>query len=278
MKTIKTMLLTIAVLLCSEMVNAYDFEADGIYYNITSTGNLQVSVTYKNSDYNSYTGNVIIPSTVGYNGKTYNVTGIAQNAFLKCSELESVIIPNSVTNIGESAFSKCGNLTSVSIGENVEKIGYYAFKDCSEITSMVIPSSVTSIGNYAFNNCTSLTELYIEDGEKTLSLVVDRTSDGGNLKGLFYYCPLEKVYLGRNLEYYTSRSFGYSPFYGKALLSFLTIGNNVTNIGENAFRNCTGLTQCIIPKGVVNIEKNAFSGCDNLSDIYYTSTTPPTSL
>lgn len=257
-------------------MNAYDFESDGIYYNITSAGNLQVSVTYKN--HNDYTGDVVIPSTIDYNEKTYNVTGIGANAFQDCSELESITIPNSVTSIGKYAFEDCGSLTSISIGKNVSSIGYYAFSGCSGITSMIIPNSVISIGNHAFTDCTSLKDLYIEDGEKTLSVVYNVSSDPGGLKGLFYYCPLEKVYLGRNLEYKTSSSFGYSPFNDKQLLSSLTIGHKVTNIGVNAFRKCTGLTECIIPKSVVTIEKNAFSGCENLKDIYYTSTTPPASL
>ena len=107
MKTIKTWLATIAVLLCSITANAEDFRVDGIYYSITS--NTTVSVTYRGSSYNAYSneysGNVVIPSTVTYSGKEYSVTSIGYYAFYSSrSGLTSVTIPNSVTSIGLYAF------------------------------------------------------------------------------------------------------------------------------------------------------------------------------
>ena len=81
MKTIKFLLTTIAMLLCSVMANAYDFYVDGIYYNITSSTYLKVEVTYVCkgawvSYVSNYSGAVIIPSTVAYEGSTYSVTSI----------------------------------------------------------------------------------------------------------------------------------------------------------------------------------------------------------
>ena len=107
MKTIKTWLATIAVLLFSIIANAHEFEVDGIYYNKTS--NTEVSVTYRGSYYdsysNEYSGNVVIPSAVTYLGKEYSVTSIGGCAFYECSGLTSVTIPNSVTSIGDYDFS-----------------------------------------------------------------------------------------------------------------------------------------------------------------------------
>jgi len=95
---------------------AHDFEvvnANGktIYYNITSSSDLTVAVTYKgtsSSQYSyEYTGNVTIPATVIYSGKTYSVTSIGSDAFYECSDLTSITIPNIVTSIGSRAFSGC---------------------------------------------------------------------------------------------------------------------------------------------------------------------------
>ena len=137
----------------------YDFEVGGIYYNKNSDGT-SVSVTYKDYNYNSYSGSVTIPSQVTYNGKTYSVTAIGYQAFTCCPGLNSVKIPNSVTEIGSSAFS-CSSLTSVTIGNSVTSIGSYAFLKCSSLTSVTIPNSVTSIGSGAFSKCNSLTTVTI---------------------------------------------------------------------------------------------------------------------
>ena len=87
-------------------IKAFSYNAliDGIYYNFN--GN-EAEVTYKNTSYNSYTGDIVIPESVVYNAKTYSVTSIGNSAFRGCTGLTSVIIPNSVTSIGDWAFYGC---------------------------------------------------------------------------------------------------------------------------------------------------------------------------
>ena len=134
MKTIKTLLATIAGLLCSISVSAHDFEVDGIYYNITSSTDLTVEVTYRGVKYDSYSGEysgtVTIPPTVTYDNKTYCVTSIGSPAFALCNKLTNITIPESVTRIGSSAFQGCYNLTSVTIPKSVTNIGIQAFYEC----------------------------------------------------------------------------------------------------------------------------------------------------
>ena len=112
--------------------------------------------------------NSSVPSSL----KTAVITGgsIGSSAFLGCTSLTSVTIPDSVTIIGVDAFYNCTNLTSVTIPNSVTSIGEYAFCNCSSLTSVTIPDSVTSIGASAFYNCTSLTSVTIPDSVTSIGL------------------------------------------------------------------------------------------------------------
>ena len=157
MKQAKLWLTTIAALLCSLTASAHDFEVGGIYYNITSSTDVTVEVTYRGDSYgdysNEYTGAVTIPETVTYNSKTYRVTSIRSSAFYWCSRLTSINIPKGVTEIGDSAFYNCSRLTSITLPKGVTSIGDYAFRNCDSLTSITLPEGVTSIGDRAFYYC-----------------------------------------------------------------------------------------------------------------------------
>ena len=104
-------LFTALQLLCATVATAHHFQVDGIYYNILSEEEKTVEVTYRgnysDSYSNEYTGSVVIPESVTYNGATYSVTSIGKEAFSGCIWLRSITIPNSVTSIGEFAFHGC---------------------------------------------------------------------------------------------------------------------------------------------------------------------------
>ena len=85
---------------------AYDFEVNGIYYNASASSG-KATVTYRDENYNSYSGEITIPTEVNYNGVNYRVTEIGEYAFKGCSGLTSIEIPNSITSIGVNAFYCC---------------------------------------------------------------------------------------------------------------------------------------------------------------------------
>ncbi len=163
----KKHLLFILMLLLPMMAGAETVEIDGIYYELILKAK-QATVTKKPNG--KYTGSVVIPASVTYNGAAYNVTSIGDGASRDCRSLTSVTIPNSVTSIGGFTFSRCSGLTSVTIPNSVTSIGDYAFDGCRSLTSVTIPNSVTSIGEAAFSGC-GLTSVTIPNSVTSIGSV-----------------------------------------------------------------------------------------------------------
>ena len=154
----KTRLLALIVLMLLPLgVWARDVEIGGINYSLDEDART-ASVRWKTG---GYSGHIVIPAAVNYQGATYFVTSIGNEAFFRCKGLTSIAIPNSVTSIGERAFRGCMGLTSIAIPNSVTTIGDSAFAHCLGLTSIVIPNSVTTIGDYAFHKCTGLTDVYV---------------------------------------------------------------------------------------------------------------------
>lgn len=109
-------------------------------------------------------GTVEIPATLG----GYPVTGIQMQAFIKCTSLKSVSMPESMTWIGDSAFAGCTGLEQVEISPNLTAIGSKSFYSCSDLTSVVIPDKVTSIESLAFFGCLNLESITIPASVTTL--------------------------------------------------------------------------------------------------------------
>ena len=260
----------------------YTHQGKTLYYDIISDSTVEVTY-YIDIDYVS--GDVVIPSTVTYDGTTYSVTSIREGAFLSCSGLTLVTIPNSVTSISNGAFIECSGLisinvasgnthyssidgvlynyvqdtliqcpvakTSVTIPNSVTSIGESAFEYCSRLTSVTIPNSVTSIGGFAFDGCSGLTSVSIPNSV---------TFIGSNA---FSGCSgLTSVTIGNSVT-----SIGGLAFYGCSGLTSVTIPNSVTSIENYAFSGCTGLTSITIPNSVTSIGGSAFYGCTGLTSI-----------
>ena len=105
----KKQVLLLIMMVLSMTAKAYDVvEIDGIYYWLNSVAqDAGVGYSPNIEDRAKYKGEVIIPATVAYKGVEYRISYIAPYAFNQCSELTSVIIPNSVKSIGEHAFADC---------------------------------------------------------------------------------------------------------------------------------------------------------------------------
>ena len=208
------------------VASAHHFEANGIYYNITSAEDKTVAVTFSGEYYNDvddeYTGEVAIPATVTHGGVTYRVTSIGVSAFERCTSLTSVTIPEGVTSIGSRAFERCTSLTSITLPEGVTSIGDDAFMRCSGLTSITLPEGVTSIGIDAFWYCTNLASIILPS---------------------------------------SVTSIGEYAFADCTSLTSITLPEGVTSIGKYAFSRCTSLASITLPSNVTSIGIDAFRRC-----------------
>ena len=289
----KTRLFTLCIALMAtlRLFAGYDFTIDGICYTTLGGDSVEVG---KNTNAK---GAIIIPETVK-TVITYRVVGIGDAAFLGCTSLTSITIPNSVTNIGISAFYGCSSLLSISIPNNVTNIDNNAFRGCTSLTSVTIPNSVMSIGDYAFYGCTGLTSITIPNrvtyiGEYTFKGCTSLTSVtiGESVseigKSAFESCTSLTSVVWNAIHCVnfiipdapfpnsvTSFTFGekveHVPAYlcyDMSVLASITIPNSVTSIGGDAFSGCSSLTSVTIPNSVTSIGTDAFQGCSSLSSV-----------
>ncbi len=257
----KTLLLLVAFI--TAIIAFAQTEINGIYYNLNDS-NQTAEVT---SGGNRYFGDITILEKITYNATEYSVTSIGEYAFVYCTSLTSITIPNSVTSIGNNAFYHCYSLASITIPNSVTSIGVAAFCNCSSLTSITIGNSVTSIGDHAFVSCFSLTSITIGNSvtsigncafqycESLTSITIPNsvTSIG---EYAFNYCKsLTSITIPNSIT-----SIGNSAFSGCTSLTSITIGNSVTSIGNSAFESCSSLISITIPNNIIYVGDYAFSG------------------
>lgn len=228
---------------------AYDFESDGIYYNIVSTDDRTCEVTY--APQHPYSGSLAIPASTIYNDITYKVISIASYAISgnnNDKSVTSITIEPGLTNISDYAFAKCFQLSSVTIPSTVTTIGAYTFWQCNNLTSVNLPNGLTTISDGTFNRCLRLT---------TITIPSSVTAIG---REAFKESGLTSIELPDNLE-----SIGNEAFY-LTWITTITIPNRVDYIPESAFADCYELTSVICSRPI-SVGSLAFMSCIKLTDL-----------
>lgn len=205
-----------------------DIPASNIIKYTTTHGGL---IDYLNNS-NNVASHTLIDG-VGYIVYAEPVTKVESLFSVYGERVLTITLPDSVTEIGNYAFEDYYSLESINIPEGVTTIGSAAFLDCRSLTSITIPSSVTTFGSAVFYGC---------QGE----LIVNC-----NLPNQFTEDDFQENKL---------------IFYG-ACFTKVTIGNNVTEIGEWAFYACSSITDVIIGSSVTRIGFAAFADCHNIKSI-----------
>ena len=168
----------------SVSVSAYDFEIDGMYYNVLSIDTLTVEVT---SGENKYSGNIVVPSQINFKDRIFKVIRIGYHAFWQC-QIQSISLPESIKEISQGAFYGCYQLQGITFPRSLELIGEHAFCRCDQLQSITIPSNVNIIGQYCFSECSNLQIVKINDSRTLCNL-------GSNVFSGSY--SIKKLYIGR---------------------------------------------------------------------------------
>lgn len=177
--------------------------------------------------------------------------------------------------IDDHVFCGCTNIESAELPETVTSLGISSFQDCESLQEMTIPAATAVVTYNTFKGCKSLKNVIMSDGKGELTLAqnnstvsvnyqTQKISISGQSTPLFEDCPLDYVYIGRNIVYGVSKGEGYSPFYRNTSLRSVRITDQETEISENEFYGCSGLKNVRIGNGVTTIANWAFSGCSSL--------------
>lgn len=256
--------------------NSNDIATDGNIYTVVDgiRYSIKNGIVTVDRQARKIKGDIIIPSSITYKDKVYNVTSIGQSAFEECDLINSVIIGDKVTVIWDYAFRGCQSLIRIVVGNSVTGIGF-AFEDCEKLVEIINKSTYITvtkgetshgwIGKYAIvvsNDADSYASTYTTD-ENGIVTIMDGTD-----KVLVNYVGTDtKLFLPKDII-----KINQYALYNCDKLKSLSIGNKVTNIGSNAFAHCTSLESIQIPGSVTSIGKDGFYGCTSLNKVNYTGT------
>ena len=222
-----------------------------------------------------------------------------------CSEVEEVILPETLTEIGNRVFEGCDSLKSITIPkslelcpgalsvwgpafegssietvtfeEGTEKIHNALFYNCGSLKTVNIPDTVKTIGQYAFMYCENLESVNIPEGVTTLE--TSCFAYCGNLKSITIPSTIDDVggaikgspfeYCGiETVEFTGNRTtIPQSIFYESNNLKHVIFPENLKEIGNTAFYGCDSLETVTFPEGLERIGDGAFAYCPNLTEV-----------
>ena len=203
------------------------------------------------------------------------ITSVGCYSFMKCKNLESVQLPNSLKVIGSYAFNECESLKEIKIPDSVERIYQCAFADCKKLKSVQLSKNLTELYDGAFE-FTGLTKIVIPDGVKSIGYStfcfcedLKEVTLPNSLQSIFgsafLYCTsLTAVTFPDSLEYIGGKAFNNCK-----KLKTVKFGNRLQEIANEAFEFCESLNNIVLPNSMKTIAERAFFGCSALMSVKF---------
>ena len=263
MITMKKTILLICSLIASICINAEPVKIGDLFYTLYSSDLTAVVASAPSGE--SYEGltTLTLPATVTYEGKVYSVLSVAEDAFGKCPNLETVYW--NIVNCGRTyysdahpfyASSRTTQFKHIIFGEGVKTIPMYVCYKQYELEDVVIPSSVTRVLRNAFADCSKLQTVTLPEGLTTLGI------------SAFLGCSkLTSINIPASLT--VIQDFA---FQGCRKLASIDLHEGITEIDQEAFKSCA-LTEVTIPSTATYVGEKAFGSIASLKTVNWNPTT-----
>lgn len=273
-----------------------------------SSGLTSIAVEEGNEFYSSRNGMLLSKDGTlliqGVNGEVEFppcVRMIGEMAFMECSGLTRLVIPDSVTNIASKAFAYYRGLTDAWLPRHLEgKFSANVFEDCGNMTLHYYDRAYTVTfqteeGIVEQRQCPagmSFDTLPPSPSRDWYTFEGWWTADGKQAskwtsasEDLTYYAKWRGTATVDDYTYTYSVLNGQAEIgtekYGETAVSpnptgaivipSMLDGYPVVSVGEYAFYKCTNVTNIEIPKGVMNIRRVAFRMCESLTNVVISS-------
>ena len=190
----------------------------------------------------------------------YDVTQIADSAFMSNRNITRVELPATVTAISSYAFYNCASLTTVVLDDSSQltDIGVSAFMNCTVLENLTLPNGLITIGGYAFMNCESLLEIDVPSSVQSLGSNAFQNTACYNDPARW---TDNVLYLGKHLVKANAR-----------VAAQYSIKDGTISIGYQAFSECAGLEEISLPNSLLYVERDAFLGANALQSVAYAGT------
>ncbi|MBQ3005536.1 MAG: leucine-rich repeat domain-containing protein [Clostridia bacterium] len=180
-----------------------------------------------------------------------DVISIGNHAFFNCTEIEEIILPDTVEKISTFAFAYCDNLKKVNIPKKVSELKPFTFVDCVSLKAVSLPDKIKEIPMGLFMR-SGIENIVIPSSVETISYkaVIDCES-------------LTSVTLPQNLKLLSEGAFT------NTAIKELVFSEGLKEIEAWAITECKNLEMISLPKSVEKIGMNICDGCDNLKTVRY---------
>lgn len=209
-------------------ITHYDFQEDGIYYNVLTHGDRPTVEVTNNGNTGCYVGDYTIPDSVFHNGTWYRVTRIGDDAFSHCEGLIALVLPQTIESMGKNAVLYCRSLATINLPDGITSMGDSCLRNSDRIRSVRLPEGMDEVPPYFLSGCSRVRSLYLPQHLKTIR------RDG--LAG--------------------------------AGLDSITLPEGMKSIERGAFWACLNLKRVRIPASVERLGDFIFWYCDSLRDVH----------